>query len=76
MVKAGWKAPEPFRGKAKDGTTDLYALIWKPSNFDAAKKYPIVEMVYTGPQGFLCRKPLPQHCATDSNKSLSWVSLV
>ena len=56
LQKAGWKSPEPFRGKAKDGTTDLYGLIWKPSNFDPAKKYPIVEMVYTGPQGFFVPK--------------------
>ncbi|HVH61028.1 MAG TPA: prolyl oligopeptidase family serine peptidase, partial [Candidatus Sulfotelmatobacter sp.] len=56
LVKAGWKAPEPFRGKAKDGTTDLYALIWKPSNFDSSKKYAVVEMVYTGPQGFFVPK--------------------
>jgi len=56
LTKAGWKAPEPFRGKAKDGTTDLYGLIWKPSNFDPSKKYPIVEQVYTGPQGFFVPK--------------------
>ena len=56
LTKAGWKAPEPFHGKAKDGTTDLYGLIWKPSNFDPSKKYPIVEQVYTGPQGFFVPK--------------------
>jgi dipeptidyl-peptidase 4 len=56
LVKAGWKAPEPFRGKAKDGTSDLYGLIWKPANFDPSKKYPIVEMVYTGPQAFFVPK--------------------
>lgn len=56
LTKAGWKTPEPFHGKAKDGTTDLYALIWKPSNFDPAKKYPIVELVYTGPQAFFVPK--------------------
>lgn len=43
-------------GKAADGTTDLYGLIWRPSNFDPSKKYPIIEMVYTGPQGFLVPK--------------------
>jgi len=56
LQKAGWKSPEAFRGKAKDGTTDLYGLIWKPSNFDPNKKYPVVEMVYTGPQGFFVPK--------------------
>jgi dipeptidyl-peptidase-4 len=52
----GWKFPEPFHGKAADGTTDIYGLIWKPSNFDPSKKYPVVEHVYTGPQGFFVPK--------------------
>jgi dipeptidyl-peptidase-4 len=56
LTKMGWKAPEPFQGKAADGTTDLYGLIWRPSNFDAAKKYPIVEFAYTGPQSFFVPK--------------------
>jgi dipeptidyl-peptidase-4 len=56
IQKTGWKDPEPFHGKAKDGSTDLYGLIWRPSNFDPSKKYPIVEMVYTGPQGFFVPK--------------------
>lgn len=56
LQQSGWKFPSPFHGKAKDGTTDLYGLIWKPSNFDAAKKYPIIEMVYTGPQAFFVPK--------------------
>jgi len=56
LAKMGWKAPEPFRGKAADGTTDLYGLIWRPSNFDSTKKYPIVEFAYTGPQSFFVPK--------------------
>jgi len=53
---SGWKFPEPFQGKSSDGKYDLYALIWRPSNFDASKKYPIIESVYTGPQGFFVPK--------------------
>jgi dipeptidyl aminopeptidase/acylaminoacyl peptidase len=56
LLATGWKFPEAFQGKAADGTTDLYGLIWKPSNFDASKKYPIIEHVYTGPQGFFVPK--------------------
>jgi dipeptidyl-peptidase 4 len=56
LEKKGWKLPEPFKGKAADGTTELYGLIWRPSNFDPAKKYPIVEHVYTGPQDFFVPK--------------------
>lgn len=47
---AGWVAPESFTVKARDGVTDLYGQMFKPSNFDPAKKYPIVTYIYPGPQ--------------------------
>lgn len=56
LLKSGWKYPIPFKGKAGDRATDLYGLIWRPSNFNPAKKYPIIEQVYTGPQGFFVPK--------------------
>ncbi|MGA8441122.1 MAG: DPP IV N-terminal domain-containing protein [Candidatus Sulfotelmatobacter sp.] len=56
LMKTGWMFAEPFPGKAADNTTDLYGLIWRPSNFDPAKKYPIIEFVYTGPQWFFVPK--------------------
>lgn len=46
----GWKQPEMFKVKAKDGVTDLYGLMWKPYNFDSTKTYPIISQVYPGPQ--------------------------
>ena len=45
----GWKLPEPFKGKGRDGKTDIYGLIWRPTHFDRSKKYPVVENIYTGP---------------------------
>jgi len=56
LQNTGWRFPEPFQGKAADGSTDIYGLIWYPSNFDPAKKYPIIEQVYTGPQSFFVPK--------------------
>ncbi len=50
MVEAGWQAPEEFIVKAADGATDLYGVMWKPFDFDASKKYPIISYVYPGPQ--------------------------
>jgi len=50
LVATGWKAPVSFTVKARDGATDLYGLMFKPSNFDANKKYPIVNHIYPGPQ--------------------------
>ena len=50
LTAAGWKPPTSFTVKARDGVTDLYGLMFKPTNFDAAKKYPIVNHIYPGPQ--------------------------
>src|SRR5262249_20313862 len=35
---------------AADGKTDLYGVMFKPLNFDAAKKYPVIDNIYGGPQ--------------------------
>jgi dipeptidyl aminopeptidase/acylaminoacyl peptidase len=49
LTKAGWKAPEPFVAKGRDGTTDIYGVIYRPANFDPSKKYPVIENIYAGP---------------------------
>src|SRR5207342_3610309 len=46
----GWVAPEPTVAKARGGKTDLYGMLFKPSNVDPNKKYPIISYVYPGPQ--------------------------
>ncbi|WP_255547630.1 DPP IV N-terminal domain-containing protein [Mucilaginibacter sp. dw_454] len=50
LMAAGYKFPETFKVKADDGQTDLYGVMYKPYDFDPAKKYPIIEYVYPGPQ--------------------------
>lgn len=50
LLAAGWQPPESFTVKGRDGKTDLYGLMFKPTHFDPAKKYPIVDYVYPGPQ--------------------------
>jgi dipeptidyl aminopeptidase/acylaminoacyl peptidase len=50
LVAAGWKPPMPFTVKARDGMTDLYGLMFRPTNFDPARKYPIINNIYPGPQ--------------------------
>ena len=51
LSKTGWRAPERFVTKARDGATDIYGVIVRPTNFDPAKKYPVIESIYAGPQG-------------------------
>jgi dipeptidyl-peptidase-4 len=54
LLAAGWVAPVPITVKARDGKTDLYGYMFKPTDFDASKKYPIVNHVYPGPQTGSC----------------------
>ena len=51
LLAAGWKPPMPITVKARDGVTDLYGLMFKPTNLDEKKKYPIINHIYPGPQG-------------------------
>ncbi len=46
----GWQPPIPIKVKARDGKTDIYGLMFRPSNFDPSRKYPIINHVYPGPQ--------------------------
>ena len=49
IVANGWKAPEVFVAKGRDGETDVWGIIIRPTNFDPSKKYPILEYIYSGP---------------------------
>jgi dipeptidyl-peptidase 4 len=51
LQAAGWKPPVPITVKARDGKTDLYGLLYQPTNLDHTRKYPIVNHIYPGPQG-------------------------
>ncbi len=50
LIDAGWKPPIPIRVKARDGETDLYGLMFQPTNLDTSRKYPVVNYIYPGPQ--------------------------
>lgn len=49
LVAEGWTAPEVFVAKGRDGKTDIWGLIRRPSNFDPTRKYPVIEYIYSGP---------------------------
>lgn len=49
LLKTGWQMPEPFVAKGRDGKTDIWGVIIRPTNFDPAKKYPLLEYIYAGP---------------------------
>jgi dipeptidyl aminopeptidase/acylaminoacyl peptidase len=49
LMAAGYRVPEPFVAKGRDGVTDIWGLIVKPLNHDPARKYPVIENIYAGP---------------------------
>lgn len=49
LVATGWKAPEVFTAKGRDGKTDIWGIIIRPTNFDPSKSYPVIEYIYAGP---------------------------
>ncbi len=46
----GWTPAQVFSVKARDGITDIYGVMFTPSNFDSTKSYPIIDHIYPGPQ--------------------------
>jgi len=49
---AGWRAPERFVAPGRDGKTPIYGLIVRPSVMEPGRRYPVIEKIYAGPQGF------------------------
>jgi dipeptidyl aminopeptidase/acylaminoacyl peptidase len=58
----GWSFPERFTAKGRNGKTEIYGVIYRPTNFDPAKKYPVIEYIYAGPHSAFVPKafgPMP-----------------
>ena len=49
LKKHGWQQPEVFVAKGRDGKTDMWGIIQRPTNFDPNRKYPVIEYIYAGP---------------------------
>jgi len=50
LLATGWKPPMPIKMTAADGKTDIYGILFRPTNFDPSRKYPIINHAYPGPQ--------------------------
>jgi dipeptidyl aminopeptidase/acylaminoacyl peptidase len=70
LLATGWKLPERFVAKGRDGSTDIYGVIYRPIDFDPTKKYPIIEDIYAGPQGSFVPKAF-----TRTNTGMSMAQL-
>jgi dipeptidyl aminopeptidase/acylaminoacyl peptidase len=73
LLAAGFKYPEVFVAKGRDGKTDIWGTIVRPMNFDPNKKYPVIEQIYAGPQGSFVPKVFSAVPATQALAELGFI---
>jgi dipeptidyl aminopeptidase/acylaminoacyl peptidase len=73
LVATGWRAPEPFTAKGRDGKTDIWGVIIRPMNFDPALKYPVIENIYAGPQGSFVPKAFSTQAGMQTLAELGFI---
>ena len=73
LTAHGWRAPEVFQAKGRDGVTDIWGLVFRPSHLDPAQKYPVIENIYAGPQDSFTRKTFAVQDAMQSLAELGFI---
>ncbi|MEO8027891.1 MAG: DPP IV N-terminal domain-containing protein [Bryobacteraceae bacterium] len=73
LKASGWHAPDVFVAKGRDGATDIWGIIHKPSNFNPAKKYPVIEYIYAGPHDSFVPKTFRAYDAMQSLAEIGFV---
>lgn len=49
LLAKNWRPPQVFETTGRDHKTRIYGALWKPTDFDPMKKYPLIDHSYTGP---------------------------
>ncbi len=73
LVSTGWQPPERFVSKGRDGETDIYGIIIRPTNFDPEKKYPVLEQIYAGPHSSFVPKSFGLHAGLYAMAELGFI---
>ena len=73
LEASGWREPERFAAKGRDGKTDIFGVIFRPTGFDPSKKYPVIEQIYAGPQGAFVPKAFASHFYTQTLAELGFI---
>ena len=73
LLETGWQAPERFVAKARDGKTDVYGVIFRPTNCDPEKKYPVIEKIYAGPHSSFVPKRFESYHKPQSMAELGFI---
>jgi len=69
----GFQLPEIFKAKGRDGKTDIWGIVYRPSKFDTKKKYPIIENIYAGPHDSFVPKAFRHYGEMQSIAELGFI---
>ena len=75
LLASGWNYPEPFKVKARDGITDIYGMMFFPSDFDPNKTYPVIDASYSGPQAVHTPKTF-EDCYNNYDRSIAELGFI
>jgi dipeptidyl aminopeptidase/acylaminoacyl peptidase len=73
LTATGWRPPEVFVSKGRDGTTDIWGIIIRPTNFDPSRAYPVIENIYAGPQGSFVPKTFSEQIGMGTLAELGFI---
>ncbi|HZD05440.1 MAG TPA: S9 family peptidase, partial [Longimicrobiales bacterium] len=73
LLATGWRYPEVFTAKGRDGETDIWGIIVRPMNLDPDRKYPVIESIYAGPQGSFVPKDFSTQAGFQSLAELGFI---
>jgi dipeptidyl aminopeptidase/acylaminoacyl peptidase len=73
LLATGWRPPEVFTSTARDGKTDIWGVIIKPTNFDPSRKYPVIENIYAGPHSSFAPKSFGLQLGMQAQAELGFI---
>ena len=73
LLAKGWQYPEVFVAKGRDGVTDIWGIIIRPTNFDPNRSYPVIESIYAGPHGSHVPKTFSTHTSRTAVAELRFI---
>jgi dipeptidyl aminopeptidase/acylaminoacyl peptidase len=73
LTASGWRPPEVFVAKGRDGATDIWGNIYRPRDFDPSVKYPVIEDLYAGPQDSFVPKAFNSNSPFDDLTQLGFI---
>ena len=62
-----------FTAKGRDGQTDIWGVIFRPTTFDPRKKYPVIENIYAGPHSSFVPKSFSAFNAMQALAELGFI---